>query len=246
MSMRACRIMPVLLLPCGLALPPAAATTIAVAEAPLRCVAVGALGFDDVPDPANRCEVVAFGRVRGTVPPLSYQLQAWPAGGQAPPSQRGAAGLQVGGPPSNGTGVALLTPTAGKGLLRLVAGGAGRSAVIAEPRLVRTTQGPLVVIQAGATMSMHPNFDQALRLIGGRWTKVTDGWSGHIRIPKGVAQWHDSAIDWRRLRAFGGLWKPDDAACCPTGGSYIAHLRLDGRRLVLGSIQYYRGSLPFP
>lgn len=240
---RLCRIGLVLL---GSGLPPAAATTIAVAEAPLRCVAVGAIDFDDAPEPANRCEVVAFGRVRGAIPPLLYQLQAWPAHGQAPPSQRGAAGLQVGGPPSNGTGVALLTPAAGKGLLRLVAGGAGRSAVITEPRLVRTAQGPLVVIQAGATMSMHPNFDRALRLIGGRWTEVTDGWSGHVKMPKGVAQWHDSAIDWRRLRAFGGLWKPDDAACCPTGGSYIAHLRLDGRRLVLDSIRYSRGSLPFP
>ena len=102
------RIVPVLLMLCGFGLSPVAATTVAVAEAPLRCVAVGAIGFDEAPDPADKCEVVAFGRIKGAVPPLLYQLQAWPADGQAPPPQRGATGLEVGGPPLNGTGVVLL------------------------------------------------------------------------------------------------------------------------------------------
>lgn len=164
------------------------ANPLATTMAPALLLAGSSGGADGAPDPADRCEVVAFGRVKGTVPPLFYRLQALPADGQIPLPRRGAAGFQLGGPPPNGTGVALPAPMARTGSLRLVAGGAGRSTVIKEPRLVRTVQEPLVVIQAGATMSMHPNFDQALCLLGGIWARVTDNWPGRIRIPKGVAQ----------------------------------------------------------
>lgn len=224
---------------------PAAASTIAVAEAPRRCVAVDPIDLDEAPDPADTCRVVAFGRVKGAMPPLLYQLQVWLGDGQAAQTQRIAAGLQVGGPSSNGAGAAVLRP-AGKGLLRLVAGAAGRSAVITEPRLVRTAQVPIVVVPAGATISMHPNLDLVFRVVGGRWTEVAGAWMEHVRTPHGVAQRHGNVVDWLRLRAFGAFWKPPDAECCPTGGSYVARLRLDGRHLVLDSIRYYRGDLPFP
>jgi hypothetical protein len=53
-------------------------------------------------------------------------------------------------------------------------------------------------------------------------------------------------VDWPTLRAYGALWKADDAECYPTGGSYIAQLRLDGSRLSLRSVRYSRHDLPFP
>jgi hypothetical protein len=98
----------------------------------------------------------------------------------------------------------------------------------------------------GAMVSSSPNDDAVFRAISGKWVQVKDDWSTEIDIPQGLDQRHGSARDWPTLRAYGALWKPDDDECCPTGGSYIAQLRLDGSKLRLGSVRYSRHDLPFP
>ena len=227
--------------------PAARAVTIARADAPRHCVSAPESQdeWGDL-DGNDTCRVVAFGVVRGSTPPIYYQLQAYLSDGQKPETEQVQGSFIVGGPLNDGAGVVLLVATPGGTTLTKLKGWSGGDAVITAPRLVRTPQGAILVVEMGADVSSSPNDDAIFRVTNGRWTEVTDDWSAKIEIPVGVEQWHGNAMDWPTLRAFGALWKPHDPQCCPTGGSYIAQLRLEGNHLRLASVRISRGELSFP
>lgn len=201
----------------------ARAETISLALGPKACLAAPGTQEDwsDLQD-GDTCRVVEFGAIRGATPPVYYQLQAYLAQGQTPESEQDDGKVIEGGPLNDGAGVVLLTPVPGDSALIPLAAWSGEDAVITAPRLVRTKQGRIIVLGMSADTSSASNDDVLFRYVGGKWTIVTDDWSGKIKIPKGVEQRHGNAMDWPTLRAFGALWKQDDAECCPTGGSYIA------------------------
>lgn len=201
-----------------------------IAAAPQRCAPATATRaqWEDI-EAGARCRVSAFRRVPGSHPALYYQLQDYDGPVADDP---------------HGVGIALMSATGDRSGMRVIAGWSGSNATIEPPRVVRTVQGQIIVIPMSASVSSVPQNDIVLRLIGGAWAIVaTDRW--HVAIPKGVEQWHGNAMDWPRLRAFGALWKPNDAECCPTGGSYVAQLRLDRRTLRVASVRYSKRLLPF-
>ncbi|QYE32950.1 hypothetical protein KZX46_02015 (plasmid) [Polymorphobacter sp. PAMC 29334] len=184
-------------------------------------------------EPGQRCRVVAFRAVPGTHTTLFYQQQAYDLLKNA--TDTAPAGI----------GIVLLAKMPAQAAFRRVAGWAGSNAWIERPRQVRTQQGSIVVIPMTAQASMHPTYDAVLRIVAGKWTPVrTDRWQ--VKIPQGLSQRHGNAMDWPHLRAFGAMWKQGDPECCPTGGTYIAHLRLDHATLRLASVRYSRHDLPFP
>jgi hypothetical protein len=197
-------------------------------------------------DEGDTCKVVAFELVRGSSPPVYYQLQVYLTKGQTPETERVRGRLIAGGPENDGAGVALLMPAHGGRTLTTLQGWKGGGGVITAPAVVRTPQGPILVVEMSADLSSNPTDDVAFRSINGKWVEMTDAWSQEVDIPEGLNQRHGNAMDWPTLRAYGALWKVDDAECCPTGGSYIAQLQLDGSTLRLGSIRYSRRDLPFP
>ncbi len=184
-------------------------------------------------EPGQRCRVVAFRVVPGTRATLFYQRQAY----DLPEKNTDTA--------STGTGIVLVAKMSGHSAFRRVAGWAGSNAWIGRPRQVRTRQGSIVVIPMSAQASIHPTYDAVLRVVGRKWTSVpTDQWQ--VTIPRGLEQRHGNAMDWPHLRAFGAMWKPGDPECCPSGGTYIAQLRLDHATLRVASVRYSRHELPFP
>jgi hypothetical protein len=230
-----------------LAGPTARAGTITRADGPTHCVSAPGSQDDwmDLQD-GDTCQVVAFGVVRGSKPPIYYQLQTYLSDGQTPETEQVHGDFIVGGPLNDGAGVALLVSPPGSTTLTVLRGWSGGDAVITAPRIVRTPQGSILVLEMSADVSSSPNYDTIFRAAGGKWTQVTDDWSAKLTIPKGVNQRHGNAMDWPTLRAFGAFWKPDDPECCPTGGTYIAQLRLNGNHLRLVSVRNSHGELPFP
>ncbi len=211
----------------------AAADTLPLVDGPKRCAAAPRqrgmwqdLADDDV------CRVVAFGRVPGAAPSMFYQLQAYLAPNTAGPE---------------GAGAVLLLPSPDGRTLMTLGGWSGSGATVERPRIVRTRQGRILVLPMSATVSSHPTDDVVLRVVGRRWVQVSthDWWEG-VHNPSGAEQRNGNAMDWPTLRAYGAFWRQADSECCPTGGSYVARLRLDGTRLRLAAIRYSRGDLPFP
>jgi hypothetical protein len=192
------------------------------------------------------CRVVGFGTVVGATPPIYYQLQAYLTQDQTPETETVEGDFIIGGPLNDGAGVVLLALVPGNASLMPLRGWSGGGAVITAPRVVRTKQGPIVVLKMSGDVSSNPTYDATFRYVGGKWTRVTDNWSGQIKLPKGVGQRHGNSMDWPTLRAFGALWRQSDAECCPTGGSYIAQLRLDGSHLRLVSVHFSHEDLSFP
>jgi hypothetical protein len=226
----------------------AAAASLPVADAAKSCVAAPLRKdmWQDLQD-GDACRVVAFGRVAGAVPPVFYQLQAYLAAGQVPETATVQGDLSAGGPENDGAGAALLVPSADGRALVTLEGWSGGEAVVGQPRIVQTRQGPILVLPLDAQASSHPQYDTVYRVLHGKWTQVdTDHWIADVKVPKGTLQEHGNAMDWPGLRAFGTFSRPRDHGCCPTGGTYIARLRLDGARLRLVSVRISRGDLPFP
>ena len=200
--------------------------------------APGRIGFDEAPDETARCVVLSFGPVVGSRPPLVAQIQAYVLPGEATP----AAGEPADTLLTHAQGIVLLQP----GRAGMVGGWSGAEAVISAPAVVQTRQGPILVVKIGASISMHPTDDLVFRAEGGVWRQMGAAWQGGIKAYPATTQQHGSVMDWPRLRAFGAFWKPGDPGCCPTGGSYVARLRLDGGHIRLASVHRSRGMLPFP
>lgn len=55
------------------------------------------------------------------------------------------------------------------------------------------------------------------------------------RLPDGLAIWKGVAIDYASMTGSSALWRPEDANCCPSGGTVEFSLRLsdDGAALVV-------------
>lgn len=224
------------------------AAIITLDDGPKHCVSTPGtqlVWWQDLQD-GDTCRVVGFSVVPHSAPPVYYQLQAYLTPGQTPETEQDQGDYIVGGPNNDGAGVVLLVPSPGSTTLTRLQGWSGSDAVIYAPRIVQTSQGPILLVKMTAMASAHPNEDVVFRAIGGAWTPMTDDWGAKVVAPKGAAQSHGNAMDWPTLRAYGAFWKPHDAQCCPTGGSYIAQLRLDGSHLRLASIRYSRDDLPFP
>jgi len=221
----------------------AGAQTIPPADGSKACFTASDTQDDwtDLPD-GDKCRVVEFGAVVGVKSPIYYQLQVYLSQDQAPEAEQSNEGLIVGGPLNDGAGVVLLAPVSSTPLGAWSGGGA----VITAPRVVQTTQGPILIIAMSADISSNPNHDAVFRYIAGKWTLMTDDWSKQVKVPQGMDQRHGNAMDWKTLRAFGAFWLPNDLEYDPTGGSYIAQLPLDGSHLSLSSIFYSRNNLPFP
>lgn len=219
---------------------------LAIADGARHCAAApGTQSMWDVLQDGDTCRVVAFGPVLNAAPPVYYQLQVYLAAGETPALRDTDGGLSVGGPGSDGAGIALLVPEPDGQTLKLLKGWSGENALVETPRIVRTRQGPILLAPMAATVRAVPNNDAVFRAIGGAWQLVDDDWSHRIVVPARLEQRHGNAMDWSILRAYGALWNRTDAECCPSGGSYIAQLRLDGTHLRLAAVRYSRHALQF-
>ncbi len=219
---------------------PAAAETLRITDGATRCAAAPQQRtmWQDLEDGVV-CRVTAFGRVPAAAPAMFYQLQAYHAPGSDPGS---AAALA-----EAGAGAVLLSVSSDGRTLQTLGGWSGSGAVVEPPRIVSTSQGRILVLPMTATVSSHPTDDVVFRALRGRWVQVsTDGWWKGVHSPRDSEQRNGSAMDWPTLRAYGAFWRRQDPECCPTGGSYIAQLRLNGASLHLAHIRYARGELTFP
>lgn len=227
--------------------PVAQAATIPQADVPKFCMNAPDAKADwlDFAD-GDTCRIVRFGLIANATPPIFYQMQSYLSAGQTPEVEELNGNVIVGGALNDGAGLVLLTPAPDGAALIPLRGWSGGGAVITVPRIVNTLQGPILVIPMSADVSSNPNDDAVMRYVGRTWTELTDDWYQHINLPPGVEQRKGNAMDWVTLRAFGALWRHGDAECCPTGGSYIAQLRLDGSHLRLASVRYSSGDMPFP
>ena len=226
----------------------AGAATLSAADGPECCAAAPRqqLMWQDLAD-GDVCLVTAFGRVTRAAPAIFYQLQSYRLHEGAPDGGTASSGVDAGGSHEDGQGAVLFSPSRDGRTLTTIGGWSGNAALVYAPEIVRTSQGTLLVLRMSATVSAHPTDDVVFRVLAGRWVQVSaNGWWKGVHAPKGLSQRNGNAMDWPTLRAYGAFWREADAQCCPTGGSYIAQLRLDGTQLRLAAIRYSRGELLFP
>lgn len=82
----------------------------------------------------------------------------------------------------------------------------------------------------------NQNADVLFRLDGQAWTEIeVESWKTALdqALPEGLEVWKGVDYDWPSMMAVSGLWRPDDANCCPTGGEAVMELRVDGTALEL-------------
>lgn len=55
-------------------------------------------------------------------------------------------------------------------------------------------------------------------------------------LPPGLSVWKGPGFQWDALIAHSPLWQDTDGNCCPTGGEVVVDLKVEGDRLVLGTV----------
>ena len=89
------------------------------------------------------------------------------------------------------------------------------------------------------------NTDRLFRLEddGTTWTPIDmDNWLVGVELPEDLEIWKGVAFDfsnpWSGYVARSGLWRPDDGNCCPSGGSAVISLEIEGDTLVGKEVEY--------
>ena len=107
------------------------------------------------------------------------------------------------------------------------------------PRLVSHAAGTLLDIPIGIDGSGHINDSQYYVRSNGLWEKL-DGetWLKDLgtRLPKDVQTWKGIWPDLKTMRAIVGLYRTDDANCCPTGGQAEVQLGIRGRQFAIEAV----------
>jgi hypothetical protein len=100
---------------------------------------------------------------------------------------------------------------------------------------------PLLVHASGrGGGSGSTNADLVYRLGAEGWEEIEhESWKAALpaRLPAGLGVWQAVDYDLDEPGARGLLWRDDDANCCPTGGSALFSLAVEGRSLRLREVQ---------
>ena len=109
------------------------------------------------------------------------------------------------------------------------------------PALEVSRTDTLLYVAVGYYGTGSYNDDALLVRRSGAWRKVdSESWVKEVmdRLPPGLEIWKGIHIDPETLIAVSGLWREDDANCCPTGGEFEARLALVGETLVTQDVRY--------
>lgn len=74
----------------------------------------------------------------------------------------------------------------------------------------------------------------------GAWQDIElERWWGALpgRLPRGFGVWKGVDYDFNGMAAATGLWRDQDANCCPTGGKALLEFEIAGRSLVLKQVR---------
>lgn len=89
------------------------------------------------------------------------------------------------------------------------------------------------------------NTDRLYRLEedGQTWTPIDMGdWLAGVELPEGLEIWKGVAFDfsnpWSGYVARTSLWRSEDGNCCPSGGSAVIGLEIEGDKLVGKEAEY--------
>ncbi|WP_426954093.1 hypothetical protein [Muricoccus radiodurans] len=107
------------------------------------------------------------------------------------------------------------------------------------PRLIERDGARLLVVPGRRIGSGGHDADLLLVQRDGRWREVEIAtWRRELerRLPDGLGAWQGVDYDFSAMTARTRLWRPDDGNCCPTGGSALATLRIEGDSLRLADL----------
>ena len=89
------------------------------------------------------------------------------------------------------------------------------------------------------------NTDRLYRLEedGTTWRPINmDDWLAGVELPEDLEIWKGVSFDfsnpWSGYIARTSLWRPDDGNCCPSGGSAVISLEIQGNKLVGKEVDY--------
>jgi hypothetical protein len=110
------------------------------------------------------------------------------------------------------------------------------------PRLAANAYGVVMELPQvlAATCDCNASYYYLKRRDSRRWFQLDwEKWQQdlHKRLPYGLRNWNDFWPDLQAMTARGGLWRPEDAHCCPTGGIVEARIGIEGDRFVLQSFR---------
>ena len=108
-----------------------------------------------------------------------------------------------------------------------------------KPRLVRTAAGIILHLPIVVDGTGHGNSSEYYLGHNGEWERIdSESWVKDVvaRLPAGLEIWKGIWPDLETMTARTGLYRRDDANCCPTGGSALIHLTIREGRFVLDSL----------
>jgi hypothetical protein len=108
-----------------------------------------------------------------------------------------------------------------------------------KPEIVRNSAGTLLYLPVAVDGTGHGNASDYYLREAGEWVPIEAAtWLAELRtrIPAGLEIWKGVWPDLRTMRADAGLYRADDANCCPTGGIARIRLAIRSRQLVIDSV----------
>jgi hypothetical protein len=108
-----------------------------------------------------------------------------------------------------------------------------------KPEIVRNSAGTLLYLPVAFDGTGHGNDSDYYLREAGEWVPIeAAAWLAELgrRIPAGLGIWKGVWPDLRTMQAEAGLYRADDANCCPTGGIARIRLAIRSRQLVIDSV----------
>jgi hypothetical protein len=116
------------------------------------------------------------------------------------------------------------------------------SGLFDTPNMVLTPFGAIMELpfHISATCDCNGSTYYLLRRNARQWQRLDwDGWQQNLdrRLPPGFESQNGFWPRLATMSAGGALWRPDDAHCCPTGGTVEIQLGISGTKFVLKSLR---------
>jgi hypothetical protein len=140
--------------------------------------------------------------------------------------------------------VAVFVRRGGAGAVRLVLSQYGFGGhFIGPPRIGESSQGAVMELPYSSASSCNCNGSSYYlwRPQSRDWVGLEDwgSWQKELakKLPPDLGTWNDMWPDLDTLTTDGSLWRPDDAHCCPSGGTVHVQLGIVDNRFVLKSFR---------
>lgn len=113
--------------------------------------------------------------------------------------------------------------------------------LLPPPKFGHTRYGMVVQSPFWMNGTSAPNLNEYYLERDGAWIRIDSTSWQEIELPRLLPQgevWHGMDIELPGLNVEQGVWLPDDANCCPSGGSFTLSLGIENSRFTIEKFRF--------